>query len=276
MVDGGKKADRQTLPVIKSNRLSSIRSLKVGECCVVSGLDFTEKPPPFSSSTEQVEGPAKEKVVCLFLTPRPVTAALKAELQAREKFQVTGLEDGSSTADSMGGELPVTPKVIRVEIAGKGEEIVGSNLSSGEVLTEVVSLATPEETQGQQRGNIPPPAPREESNTIALRVAYRVSKGDTIFSIARKYGIDPELILEQNQLGSSSLISIGQTLQIPIPQNHLYQLQPKETLWRIAQRYGTTVELLIEINSINDVTALRTEQVIILPVPVDRVVNDQY
>ena len=77
-------------------------------------------------------------------------------------------------------------------------------------------------------------------------------------------------------MASSDLLQVGQTIRIPIPPTHLYQLQPKETLWRIAQRYGTTVELLVEINSITDVTSLRSDQVIILPVPMDQVVNDKY
>ena len=107
-------------------------------------------------------------------------------------------------------------------------------------------------------------------------MAYRVVKGDTVYSIGRKYGVDPAAILHENGLTATSVLQVGQTLRIPIPPDHLYQLQPKETLWRIAQRYGTTVELLMEINSITDATMLRTDQIIILPVPVDQVVNENY
>lgn len=273
--DGEQAAGQQAPPVLNSNRLSSIRGLKNGESCVISGINFTGRNSSLVSSAEQAEGPAKEKVVCLFLTPRLVTEALKAELQARN-VQATGPEDGSPVTGSMSSQSPATPEVIHIEIIGKGEEITGSDHSPGEVMTEVVGLVAQGEAQERQKDPTPAPEPREERIAIALRVAYRVSKGDTIFSIARKYGVDPELILAENQLGSSSLLSVGQTLQVPVLQNHLYELQPKETLWRIAQRYGTTVELLIEINSINDVTTLRTDQVIILPVPADRVVNDQY
>ena len=77
-------------------------------------------------------------------------------------------------------------------------------------------------------------------------------------------------------MASSDLLSIGKTIQIPIPITHLYQLKPKETLWRIAKRYGITVEWLMEINNITDVTVLRMDQVIILPVPSERIVDDKY
>ncbi|NLW56425.1 MAG: LysM peptidoglycan-binding domain-containing protein [Firmicutes bacterium] len=265
--DGEKAAGRQVAPVIKNNKLKSIRGLKDGETCVISGIDFTSR----SSTREQGEGPPKDKVVCLFLTPRLVTDGLKAELK---NVQVTGLGDGSAKAGLASSQLPATPEVVQLTITGQSEAVAGTELPSGEVLTEVVGLPKPSEVQ--TRAEEPVPERREESNAVALRVAYRVSKGDTVFSIARKYGVDPALILAENQLSASSILSIGQILRIPIRQNQLYQLQPKETLWRIAQRYGTTVEILMEINSIDDVTTLRTDQVIILPVSVDRVVNDQY
>ena len=262
-----KAAGRQVAPALKDNSIKSIRGLKDGETCVIAGINFTGR----SSAQEQAEGPRKERVVCLFLTPRLVTDDLKTAVKS---LQGADGGEGSPKPGLVADQPPVTPEVVQIAIPGQGEAGAGTELPASEVLTEVVGLAKPGRVQTQPEE--PVSMRREERDAVALRVAYRVSKGDTVFSIARKYGVDPELILAENQLGASSLISIGQNLRIPIRQNQLYQLQPKETLWRIAQRYGTTVELLMEINSIEDVTTLRTDQVIILPVPVDRIVNDQY
>jgi len=267
LADGEKAAGRQGAPVLKNNQISSLRGLQDGETCVIAGINYTGR----SSTREAAEGPRKEKVICLLLTPRLVTAELRAELK---KVPGTGLVEASPKPGPGGGdELPGTPEVVQIAISGQSKATAGGELPASEVLTEVVGLAKP---GGQTRPGEAAAKQKEESNPIVLRVAYRVSKGDTVFSIARKYGVDPALILAENQLTASSILSIGQTLRIPIRQNQLYQIQPKETLWRIAQRYGTTVEILMEINSIEDVTTLRTDQVIILPVPVDRIVNDQY
>lgn len=292
-IDGWEKTTGgKEIPVIKSNQLTSMRSLKEGETCVIAGINLTGR--ALLPSNELKEGPAKKKTVCLFLTPRMVKTDQRVERE-EEVASAQRLElRESGTVSLLEEQQQVTPEVIHIDIISEAKEVNSTlNLSEGELLTEVIGF-----NQTAKGGNSPPTQPGEEEKLlrkehkeslpsqdrdgkhnqqlIALRVAYRVAKGDTIFSLARKYGIDPELILRENSLSSSDLLSIGKTLQIPIPQTHLYQLQPKETLWRIAQRYGTSVELLMELNSIVDVTSLRTDQVLILPVPSDQVINDKY
>ncbi len=110
-----------------------------------------------------------------------------------------------------------------------------------------------------------------ESNKLKIKV----KKGETVASLAKKYGIDKEGILAENKLKSDAL-NAGAELMLPIPKNHFYEIKPKETLWRIAKRYGTTVELLMEINNITDHTKIEKGQAIILPVPIDKIANNKF
>lgn len=63
----------------------------------------------------------------------------------------------------------------------------------------------------------PPAANRSQgaqarSNTVR---AYRVQKGDTLYSIARKHKLTLKQLLDANQLNSKSILRAGQTLVIP-------------------------------------------------------------
>ena len=118
---------------------------------------------------------------------------------------------------------------------------------------------------------------KPEKAVGTVRVKIKVKKGETISSLAKKYGINKEVIITENMLKpGTETITVGAELVIAVPQNHFYEIKPKETLWRIAKRYGTTVELLMEINNIIDHTKIEKGQAIMLPVSVDRIANSNF
>ena len=58
---------------------------------------------------------------------------------------------------------------------------------------------------------------RTPGPTISYK-QYKVVKGDTATSIARKFGLKTwELLLANPQLGPSGIVKLGQTLNIPEP-----------------------------------------------------------
>lgn len=85
---------------------------------------------------------------------------------------------------------------------------------------------------------------------------YVVQPGDTLFTIAQRFGTTVEALKAANGL-SSDFIYVGQRLTIPTgggspppqtPGTHV--VQPGENLFRIALRYGVTVEALAAANNI--------------------------
>lgn len=277
-------ADGRRIPKIENNEIIVHQTLAPGETCVLSGLTFTGRTVSALLLTAGQEGPSKEKTVCLFLTPQPEgkettssgVAMAAGPVPAASGTEVIHIEIFSSNQPETVTANPVPPPAPQVLA-----EVVGfeTKPSGGEPAVAAGAPLEPERETGPtvaDEGPVVVDPSGDARPSVALRVAYRVVKGDTVYSIGRKYGVDPAAILHENGLTATSVLQVGQTLRIPIPPDHLYQLQPKETLWRIAQRYGTTVELLMEINSITDATMLRTDQIIILPVPVDQVVNENY
>ena len=87
----------------------------------------------------------------------------------------------------------------------------------------------------------------KEENTIN----YTVQKGDSLYSIARKYSTTIDKIKDLNNL-TTNLLSIGQVLLIPTDTNleTTYTVQKGDSLYSIAKKYNTTVDRLKQLNNL--------------------------
>ena len=81
---------------------------------------------------------------------------------------------------------------------------------------------------------------------------YVVKRGDSLWSIAKKYGITVDELKQLNNL-NSNMLSIGQTLKIsgePAIDNDIYIVKRGDTLYGIASRYGLDVSVLKNYNNL--------------------------
>ena len=71
---------------------------------------------------------------------------------------------------------------------------------------------------------------------------YIVQKGDSLYSIARKYGVSVSSITSLNNLSGTNL-SVGQKLVIPSSSSgNTYVVQRGDNLYSISKKYGVTVD----------------------------------
>ena len=97
--------------------------------------------------------------------------------------------------------------------------------------------------------------------------SYKVVKGDTLYSIAKKFNTTVEEIKKINNL-NSNLLSIGTILKLnlsPTPDTvNSYIVQKGDTLYSIAKKFNTSVEEIKKINNLNN-NLLSINQSILIP-----------
>lgn len=248
------------VPVVTTREASSVIRLREGQTFALSGLKQ-------SSSNKSHEGlpklsripiigylfsgkfdENKDKELVIFITPKIVYS----DKYLKEKQKA---EEAAKQVDV--APVTETPAVTTVE----------------DNTTYTEPAVTQEDDFGSQDllGTNEP----EEQNS-PYTVQYTVKSGDTVNSIALKYGISADSIQEANGLNSNAKLSSGQVLTIVVPEEHLYRVKPKDTLWRLSKRYGTTVNALLEINNMSQNTVLEVDQILVLPVAVNAIADSSY
>lgn len=134
-----------------------------------------------------------------------------------------------------------------------------------------------------------PGLPGPGSGASEESVEYLVVDGDTIGAIAERFGVDPDVIREANDIEDDQIF-VGQTLLIPrggtVPSGSgdsgspstggtetgggdTYVVQEGDTAFGIALEFDTTVEALAAANGMteDEITNLQIGQVINLPTP---------
>ena len=78
-------------------------------------------------------------------------------------------------------------------------------------------------------------------------IIHTVQNGDTVFKIARQYGISPVTLIGINGLERPDCLSVGQELLILIP-TRTYTLRGGDTLQRVCERFGVSLRTLLQNN----------------------------
>lgn len=275
--NGSVQFGENTVPKIDIREARAVVRLKQGETFVLSGLRQTEESElttglPYLSKipilgwlfkSKKKEAPNnKHRELCIFITPKIIRTDKIVETKKIEPTKENDVK-----------EEPVKP----VETVKTTEQ---APPPPAEPIQVVIDDEQTKPAVQRETSNENTTTPEVERTTApadnTLEAKYTVKKGETVFAIARKFGVDAKTVLTRNNLSKESVVSSGQTLIIPIPADHLYELKAKETLWRLAKRYGTTVELLMEINSITDVSQVKVGTMIVLPTSVSKIVNPQF
>ena len=88
--------------------------------------------------------------------------------------------------------------------------------------------------------------------------------GDSLYSIAQKFGTTVDELKSLNNLSSNTL-SIGQVLVLPStsPSVNYYTVQRGDSLYSIAKKFGTTVDKLKTANNlVNNLISIGQELII--------------
>jgi LysM repeat protein len=123
------------------------------------------------------------------------------------------------------------------------EQIINANNLTSDLIVPGQQLVIPES---------------EIKEPLMEGVTHTVQQGETLYSIALRYGVTVDKIKEINNL-TNNLIFPAQQLIIPLPlvtgpvaETTTYVIQPGDTLWSIAKKYNTTVDELKALNNLSN------------------------
>ncbi len=103
---------------------------------------------------------------------------------------------------------------------------------------------------------------------------YTVQRGDTVSSIARRFGVSERDLLSTNHLRDRNRIRAGQVLELPggavsarpeLARAGVYTVRRGDTLDGIARRFGVTRSALVALNGIRNAHRLQPGQRITIP-----------
>jgi LysM repeat protein len=192
-----------------------------------------------------------------------------------------GKADGQSTiafadlklAKSDGTEIVATTQTAQVTVGTPSQPTATPTPTQTPTPTATSTTPTPTGT--------PPTATPTPTPTPTLQpgqtVIYVVRSGDTLYSIARRFGTTVQAVAQINNVSNPSRIYVGQRLLIPRganvtpvpptppPSSTTYVVQRGDTLWSIARRYGTTVQAIAMLNNIPNPSLIYAGQRLLIP-----------
>ncbi len=162
------------------------------------------------------------------------------------------------------GYISAEPLLPKVEILGKhyymyeakkGDSLYGVAISNGWDQKKIKEL-NPHLKSPFTKGDIIyyPVDENERVSDSSTTIHHKITKGETVYGIAKKYGVSPEIIYKNNP-GSEYEIKSGDTLVINMgyepsinSDKVIHKIKEGETLYSLAQRYNTRVEDIMRDN----------------------------
>lgn len=93
-----------------------------------------------------------------------------------------------------------------------------------------------------------------------------VSKGDTLYSISRSYGVPLKDLININGLRAPYTLYVGQRLRLPTKQYHI--VKKGESLYSISRQYNVDITTLSKVNHLQTPYSLNVGQKLLLPASV--------
>jgi surface antigen len=101
------------------------------------------------------------------------------------------------------------------------------------------------------------------TSTMSVLTPYTVVEGDTVPSIATKFGVSDQTIRWANNL-TTDAVAIGSTVTVPAVDGVVYTVKANDNLDSIASKYKSDVDSIMTVNDLDD-TSVTADTKLLLP-----------
>ncbi|HEY7060035.1 MAG TPA: glucosaminidase domain-containing protein [Chloroflexota bacterium] len=106
----------------------------------------------------------------------------------------------------------------------------------------------------------------EDERPLVARIAeYRVAPGDTLNSLAERFGVSAETLLWANPMPDPDHLAAGREVIVPPVSGVLYTVVDGDSVAQLAERYGVGVGPLIAANGLEEPYALEVGARVLVP-----------
>ncbi|NEQ45675.1 MAG: peptidoglycan DD-metalloendopeptidase family protein [Leptolyngbya sp. SIOISBB] len=148
-----------------------------------------------------------------------VAPANELQLEAKPVGEATGIEVPAAheIESELGAATPSLP-VAKTELLGNKTPL--ALLPESEPQAESVQQFADQLSAANETFESPKPIAREVESRLQVShaegVTHRVGAGETVWSIARSYGLDPDFLQQSNRITNSRMLMPGDELVIPV------------------------------------------------------------
>ncbi|MGF1594959.1 MAG: peptidoglycan DD-metalloendopeptidase family protein [Kiloniellaceae bacterium] len=129
---------------------------------------------------------------------------------------------------------------------------------------EVTEL-TPQNVSQQQAAPAPLQTAAAQQSAVPADGRHVVAAGDSLYGIARRFGLPIRAVIDANDLQPPYALTIGQVLTVPHAQVH--EVAAGDTVFNIAQRYDVDRSELVRMNRLEPPYTIPLGQKLLLPTP---------
>ena len=170
--------------------------------------------------------------------------------------------------------VPVPPKEVLKNplILADNDQVEELQIKQGQAENEITENSADPPMQETQ-----PEPSREDAPPTGDRI-HIVEAGETLWSIAQRYEVNIESLMEWNELTAQSILTTGQSLEVKSATQEekslqeeeptkIHEVRPGESLWGISRQYDVTVEDLRVWNGLTEEDPISPGQSLLLQAP---------
>ena len=235
---------------------------------VLSGENFIQKPPP-KKSKKAHSIPSMQK-------QRPSSEHLFSPSTVKWNYNSSG-EKASNDLQQFHRNpfknlIKLPPRIlllIAVLLTTSGAGVLAASFISH----SHPSISLPDENSAQEALMAmlepePSSPPTDESAlppipSLLAEKTYTIRRGDTLQTIASRFGVREDTIISANNLSSKSQIQVGKTLKIPNMNGIYHTVKKNESLSSISRTYGVDMTRIADANNMSSATIRIGERIFI-------------